>query len=297
MKSRARLLIEKSVDAMIAALEVYNKPAFGYREEAFAILAVNAWELLFKARILQLDGNRIAAILEYERRQNADGKPSTMLYRKKNRAGNYLTAGLFRAFDRLVNDYKDAVDPAVRANLEALVEIRDNSVHFMNKDFDLAKAIHEIGAAALKNYVGLARQWFAVDFSQYRLFLMPLAFLSAPSVVEGLAMNPQERHLLDYLGTLHKDGSDDPSKDFNSALTIEVQVKRTKNTSAAPVVISNAPHALPPRCCTALRAASRPTRRPRPPRDGGPGLRSPRKTCGKSRALSSIGVDPLACSG
>lgn len=52
MKSRARHLAEKSVDAMLAAIEIYNKPSFAYREESFAILAVNAWELLLKARLL-----------------------------------------------------------------------------------------------------------------------------------------------------------------------------------------------------------------------------------------------------
>jgi len=52
MKSRARQMLEKSIDAMIAAIEVYNKPSFAYREESFSLLATNAWELLLKVRIL-----------------------------------------------------------------------------------------------------------------------------------------------------------------------------------------------------------------------------------------------------
>ena len=39
---------------MIAAIEVYNKPDFKYRDESFAILAINAWELLIKARWLMI---------------------------------------------------------------------------------------------------------------------------------------------------------------------------------------------------------------------------------------------------
>ena len=42
-------LAEKSVQAAIAAIEIYNKPNFSYREEAFALLMSNAWELLLKA--------------------------------------------------------------------------------------------------------------------------------------------------------------------------------------------------------------------------------------------------------
>ena len=104
-----------------AAVEVYNKPRFSHREESFSILAVNAWELLLKARLLQITGNQLAAILEYERRQRADGSQSKMLYRKKNRSGNCVTVGLFKAHDCLVSDYGDTIPSAVRTNLEGVV--------------------------------------------------------------------------------------------------------------------------------------------------------------------------------
>ena len=68
MKSRSRALADKSIDAMLAAIEVYNKPTFAYREESFAILAINSWELLLKARLLQLANNRLTVILSYEHR-------------------------------------------------------------------------------------------------------------------------------------------------------------------------------------------------------------------------------------
>src|SRR5688572_11681695 len=44
-----RALLANSVAAMSAAIEVYNKPRFSYREECFIILQVNAWELILKA--------------------------------------------------------------------------------------------------------------------------------------------------------------------------------------------------------------------------------------------------------
>ncbi|SFU33553.1 hypothetical protein SAMN05216417_101322 [Nitrosospira multiformis] len=43
-------LVDKSVQAAVAAIEVYNKPNFSYREEAFALLMSNAWEILLKAK-------------------------------------------------------------------------------------------------------------------------------------------------------------------------------------------------------------------------------------------------------
>ena len=46
MKARSQELVDKSIAAMVSAIEVYNKPDFKYREETFSILAINAWELL-----------------------------------------------------------------------------------------------------------------------------------------------------------------------------------------------------------------------------------------------------------
>lgn len=246
MKSRARQLLDKSVSAIVASLEVYNKPSFAYREDSFAILAVNAWELLLKARILQLDRNRLSAILDYEHRQKTDGSASTMLYRRKNRAGNYVTIGIFKAYDLLVNEYKDSLDAAVRANIEALVEIRDNAIHFFNgDDVGLALGVHEIGAATIKNYLGLVRQWFGIDLSNYRLFLMPLAFLSSPTRAEGITLNKEENSFLAYLDAIKTQRTDDVTNDFNVALTIDIRVRRSKDPAATAMIMSNAPEAIP----------------------------------------------------
>jgi len=34
---------KKAEAALLAAIEIYNKPTFLYREETFSILALNAW--------------------------------------------------------------------------------------------------------------------------------------------------------------------------------------------------------------------------------------------------------------
>jgi hypothetical protein len=44
-KARYYRLLEKSIQASLSAIEVYNKPDFKYREESFSILMVNAWEV------------------------------------------------------------------------------------------------------------------------------------------------------------------------------------------------------------------------------------------------------------
>lgn len=44
-----RKLAGNSTSAMMAAVEIYNKPRFAYRDEVSVIVMMNAWELLLKA--------------------------------------------------------------------------------------------------------------------------------------------------------------------------------------------------------------------------------------------------------
>ena len=46
--AKYKTLVEKSLEACLAAIEVYNKPNFQFREETFSILMLSAWELLFR---------------------------------------------------------------------------------------------------------------------------------------------------------------------------------------------------------------------------------------------------------
>jgi hypothetical protein len=50
MKTRNKAMLDKSLAAMISAIEIYNKPDFKYREETFLVLCINSWELLLKAK-------------------------------------------------------------------------------------------------------------------------------------------------------------------------------------------------------------------------------------------------------
>lgn len=244
MRPRSRLFLDKSLGAMLAAIEIYNKPVFSYREESFAILTVNAWELLLKARLLQLASNKISALLVYEHRTKIDGSASDKLYRKKNRAGNFSTIGLFKAIDILANKYGEPLSPALKANIESIVEIRDNAVHFVNKDFTFARTIHEIGTAAVKNYVLSVRQWFGVDIGAQGMFLMPLAFLSNTRTADGLGITQEEGHLMTFLSEQKKAPGVAGDRAFDVALTIEVSMKRSKTAEGAKFSMSADPDAV-----------------------------------------------------
>ena len=245
MKSRSRTMAEKSVDAMLVAIEIYNKPDFRYREEVFSILSINAWELLLKARILQLDGNRISSLLVYEKRKNADGTTSVKKYRKFSRSGNPLTIGLFQALDRLANDYGETIPPTIRTNLELICEIRDSAVHSVNNSFELARIVQELGTACIRNFLALIREWFAIDLSVYNFFLMPLAFVSSGSTAKLIDTNKEQRKLVEYLSSEVKDNAKNNTDDYTVALELDVKFMRSRNASAQRVVVTNDPSATP----------------------------------------------------
>src|SRR5690606_2057820 len=135
---RSRLMLEKSVAAMLSAIEIYNKPDFKYREETFAVLCINAWELLLKAKVLNLAGNKPAALYVLEYKLLKSGERSKIKRPKKNRSGNPMSVGIFECFRIITEDYGVKIEKAVQDNLVALTEIRDNAIHFVNDDLVLS---------------------------------------------------------------------------------------------------------------------------------------------------------------
>jgi hypothetical protein len=150
---RWKALVEKSIAACCAAIEIYNKPVVPHREETFAILVTAAWELLLKARLVKENRNQLKAIFETEPAKRKDGTPSGRQRIRRNKAGNPVTIGINTAMHRASNLPAKPLDGACRRNLELLIEVRNNAVHFVKEDRELALRVHEIGVAALFEYV------------------------------------------------------------------------------------------------------------------------------------------------
>lgn len=156
-KARFKCLLEKSVSAAISAIEIYNKPDFKYREETFAVLMMNAWELMLKARILEQNANKLSSIYQYERKQNKNGSKGKRITVKLNRSKNAMTIGTAKAMDLLIESGDTHLVGAGQENITILQEIRDNAVHFRNRDHLLSNKVQEVGTASLRNYLNLIR--------------------------------------------------------------------------------------------------------------------------------------------
>ena len=114
MKSRSRLMLEKSVAAMLSAIEIYNKPDFKYREETFSVLCINAWELLLKAKVLNLASNKPAALYVMELRTLKNGEKSSVPRPKENRSGNPMSISLFESLKIIKEDYGVKIEKVIK---------------------------------------------------------------------------------------------------------------------------------------------------------------------------------------
>jgi hypothetical protein len=225
-KSRYSLFVDKSIQAMLSAIELYNKPNYTYREESFAILMVNAWELLLKANKLKNNNGNMTSIYVIESKTTKDNKPRKRFTYKTNKSGNFLTV----SFSNLI---KELTDTNLRLQLETLIEIRDNSIHFINSNGYLDKKLVEIATATLTSYNEMIKIWFNRDLSQYDLYLIPLS-LKMPTDFKAseLKDEPEEcKKLINYIG------SQLTKKEENSIhdITISIDIKLNRSNKGIEV--------------------------------------------------------------
>ena len=211
---------------MVASIEIYNKPNFPYRAETFAILAINGWELLLKAKWLSTHKNKIGSLFIMEERQKHDGRKTTKKFIKRTRSGNPRTHGLDYLAKRLTEN--KSLDNEVLKNLEALIELRDSAVHFYNASQAFIVRLQEIGTACLKNFAAAVSDWFGRDLREYNLYMMPLAFVEIPASLDSIVLNREEKNFLAYIDGLEKRDPNPESK-YSVTVNVEVKVRQVKD--------------------------------------------------------------------
>lgn len=222
-----RSLLDKSVNSMLSAIEIYNKPNFSYREETFAILATNAIELLFKAQLLRVCSYKIKHLFVMEPVIKKDGTAHKIRKKPKlNRSKNPTTIGLFDVLKKLeLKGYR--ITKNHFSSIEALVELRDNAIHFHNEQL-ISKEIQEIGFATIKNYMHIIKKWdLEIDLSTYNFYLMPLAYIDSKVVTDGLITD----EVKNYMGFVKSkiDTQDADDKDFDIAISIDINFSKSNS--------------------------------------------------------------------
>ncbi len=239
MKSRSKELLDRAVAATVAAIEIYNKPDFPYREEAFAVLAINGWELLLKAKWLADHNNKIRSLYVMEPRKKKDGSNSQKPQIKRTRSGNHFTYGLDYLAKKLVET--KAFDSNAWANIQALMEMRDSSIHFYNRSGQFPVRLQAIGAASLKNFVTTCKSWFGRDLSEFNFYLMPLSFVTLPQQADAVLLNQEEKKFLAFIESLERD--DDGKSPYYVTVSIDIKLTRSSAKDALGVNVTNNPDA------------------------------------------------------
>lgn len=238
MQSRYKKLFDKSVSAILSAIELYNKPDFKYREESFAILIINGWELLLKSKMLKENNNKLICLYHKIAIIGKNGKKTKKMEYAKNRSGTNCTISIDKCIIRL-EELNFKLDSNCLTNIEAMVEIRDNAIHFCNSNKLLNKKIQELGTASLKNYLQLVKNWFDESLENFNFYLMPMSFFNNYSEVDGINLNSKNneiKNLTKYLAEKEANGTFSESNEFH--ISVKVDLKLVKSDTEGSTSIS-----------------------------------------------------------
>ena len=239
MKSRATELLDRAILAMAAAIELYNKPGFPYRSESFSILAINAWELVIKAKWLTMHQNNQRSLYVYEHRPTKTGK-SKRRYIKRTKSEIPFTRDIKYLGRKLVE--LQELDQTAWSHIEVLLEFRNNASHFYNQSPQFDARIHKVGAASVRNFAHVVDEWFNYSVEEFGIFLMPLTFFNSPSFRASF-LKADEASFLAFLDSMDDIGSDNESP-YTVAIDVELRFIRSDSTTSVAVKKSGDPSAL-----------------------------------------------------
>lgn len=137
MENIKQRLTEKSIEAFIMGLEIYNKPTIKYRIEGFSFFIINAWELMLKAALI----NRGESIYFSD-------KPDRTL-----------------SVENVIKKIYTDKNTRIRLNLEKIIELRNISTHYITEDYEVKYA--PLFQACVLNFVNELQRFHDVDITKY----------------------------------------------------------------------------------------------------------------------------------
>ncbi|RJO61271.1 DUF3644 domain-containing protein [candidate division WS5 bacterium] len=162
-----RKLLENSKAAMMAAIEIYNKPSFQYRDECVVILLLNAWELYLKALL---------------------SKNKKSIFYAKRRKQPYRTLSWQDALTNAKGYFPtDITSLPIQRNLELLGTYRDNAVHFYNAE-SFGVVLYALAQTCIKNFRDLLEKSFEIRLEdEINWQLLPLGIRPPLDIVSYIS--------------------------------------------------------------------------------------------------------------
>lgn len=141
-------LKDKSIEAFLLAIEIYNKPTIKYRVEGFALFIVNAWELMLKSYLIK-----------------KEGESSIYFPDQQNR-----TISLEGCLKKVFTNEKDPL----RLNLEKIIELRNISTHYITQEYEFIYV--PLFQSCIDNFAQKIKELLDVEIIEY----IPENFLTLP---------------------------------------------------------------------------------------------------------------------
>jgi hypothetical protein len=220
-----RHLLRNSKSALLAAIEIYNKPRIHYRDECFVILLLNAWELLLKAIISKNGGS---------------------IFYQKRRHEPYKTLSLTDAIPKAEKHFPSGIQMlAVRRNLDLLSTYRDNAVHFYNER-QFGTVIYALAQTSIVNFKDVLLGAFSQDLAdEVNWSLLPLGVNPPIDPIDYIfgnagASKPKGHAVCQFLREIQSaaDEVQQAGGDTGRVLTIfKVKLESTKKIDKADVLV------------------------------------------------------------
>jgi EC042_2821-lke REase/Protein of unknown function (DUF3644) len=223
-RSSYRKLLANGKAALLAAIEIYNKPRIEYRDECFVILLLNAWELTIKA-VLSKSGQTI--------------------YYPKVRGQPYRTYSLTDSLRKAETFIPTALGvQALRMNLELLSTYRDNAVHFYNAQ-NFGAVIYALAQTSIVNLKDVLKLFFDVELSDEITWqLLPLGLTPPIDPIDYIsgkvAPAKQSKAVKQFLARIVDSTHvlETQKQDTGRLLTVfQVKLESTKKIANADVVV------------------------------------------------------------
>jgi len=202
--TKSLIMARKSAEILLASIEIGNKIQVPYREESFFLLLVNAWEVLLKARILQLNNNKLDSIYrKYVNDQTASDSHTNLPH----------TITFTESLNRvdITND--------TRLNLQGISAVRNGIAHLGKLTEHSRITIFQFSNASIRNFCHLYEQWF---LESIRIpHFIPVAFVGSMDLIAPRKENSGQKKLLNYLSSLCESAD---SKDPSYSVTLNTSV-------------------------------------------------------------------------
>ena len=219
-----RKLLGNSQAALVAAIEIYNKPSFHYRDECTTILLLNSWELLLKALL-------------------SKNKKSVFYTKKRNQP--YRTLTWQDAMSKGADYFPSEVPHhPIRKNLDLLSIYRDNAVHFYNAS-DFGVVLYALAQTSIMNLRDLLHHSFGVDIEDtVNWRLLPIGIrppIDAVSYITGSSSAKKTGAVRQFLSELARSTEEiiESNGDTGRLLTIfDVKLESIKKIGDADVVVA-----------------------------------------------------------